>query len=357
MKKIILIFAAVLLSSMVMYAQEKNSILFITDTQLADSDGNTNLDQAIIDALSEKYEVTTGYTPFDFDAMNDYGLIFIGRTANSSNFTDVEAWADVEVPIIICSAYLLRNSRLKFINSTDVIKVADDGSIYDGIVTMVAAIDESDPAFEGVELESGMLEWYNGFYDYYNIDYDAFPDSNNGTAVAYIGWDEITPATEGKVVMARWEDGVETYDGSGNMPAAYRSYVQFGADDNSTPRLFNYTNYTEASLKVIMNEVKYMMFMSPNYISTGIEDELSNNQLNIYIGTEQSKAITIDMSNYSMKENIQISIVDASGRRVYVKDLDDGNNKEVLPVNLNKGVYIVKAYNSKLQQSQRILIQ
>lgn len=355
----LLIVLMTILSTMNLYAQDRNSILFISNETLADPEGNTNLDQPIIDELSVDYDVTVAYTPFDYIDMNNYGMIFIGRAVNSGDFTDFQSWSDVQVPVLICSVWLMRNNRLMFFNGTDAKKVSDNGSVYEGVTTMVSVLDPTDPAFEGVELNDGLMDWYNGFYDYYAISYLEFSDVNKGTPLAYIASDEINPAAAGSVVMARWEDGVETYEGSGNIPAAYRSFVQFGADDNQATdvRLYNYSNYTDASLQVILNEVKNLLSKSINYVDNTVGvASLKTNTIRVFNSYGNSNELVVDLTRYNAGENLNLSVVDMAGRVVYKQLLSGDNAKTTIQPALNSGVYVVNVANNNIHYSQRILM-
>ncbi|MFA9390773.1 MAG: T9SS type A sorting domain-containing protein [Prolixibacteraceae bacterium] len=353
---LLMVFMTVLLT-INLHAQNRNSILFITNEELVDSEGNAYLDQPIIDELSMDYDVTVAYAPFDYVDMNNYGMVFIGRAVNSGDFTDFQAWSDVEVPVLICSVWLMRNNRLMFFNGTDAKKVIDDGSVYDGFITTAAVLDETDPAFEGVELNDGTLDWYNGFYDYYAISYEMFSDVNNGTPLAYISNDDITPTSAGNVVMARWESGVETYEGSGNLPAAWRSFVQFGADDNQAAevRLYNYSNFTDASLHVILNEVKYLLSESINYIKTGIDKTTINKQISVYQSANKNEFV-VDLSLYEANAPLLVRVVNNNGQVVDQQIISGDATKTKWNAHLNSGIYIVNVSNQNVNHSSRILI-
>ncbi len=354
MKHFTLICAFVLIFTSLHVNAQRNSILFISDELLADSDGNTNLDQPIIDALSENYDVTIGYTPFDYASMNDYGMVMIGRAVNSGDFTDYLDWADVQVPVLIGSVWLLRNNRMMFFNSTDAKKASDDGTVYDGITTSVTVVDVNDPAFDGVDLTDGdQLAWYNGMYDFFNVPFDGFSAVNNGTPLAYITADDINADAPGKVVMVRWDPDIETYDGSSNFPASYRSFVQWGADDNSTPRNYNYSNYTDGSLKVILNEVAYLMSQSINYIGINEQQPDLSPDIRVY---NNANHITIDLSRCEGNNNFNVSVYSISGQLVYRQALTTNQSTVKLQTSLKAGMYLVNMKNNQLNFTSKVQV-
>lgn len=338
MKKFTLILLLMLVFLAGSIQAQKNTILFITDGLIADSDGNFDLDAPLIEELSAKYDVTVTYAPFDYADMNNYGMVFVGRSVNSGEFTDMMSWSQVEVPVLFVSVWLMRENRLKFFSTNDARKVANDGIIYTGVVTTVKVLDESDPAFKDVELSNGEIEWYNSFYDYFFISHENFDLSNNGTPLAYITGDDITPDANGNVVMARWEPGVETYEGSGNIPAAYRTFLQNGADDNYNPRNYNYNNYTNSSLQVIFNEVEFLLKQSKNYVATGVERIEMKNKMAVY--NINGNEMVINLSDNGKPSHLEISVFNLAGQVVYhQKTFSESNVVLVIP-DLNPGVYI-----------------
>ena len=270
-------------------------------------DGNGVLhDQQVIDDLKAAgyKKITTTYTG-DGGAINAQelslsDLVIIGRNVSSGDFKMAEDWAKVEAPVLILSGYIVRNSRLKYMNSGSVkreISEAVDSNM--DRVTMAAVADETDVSFSGVEITSGKMGWMTWFYDYLAYGADTFATTNNGKLLASIV-DADSAAANGNVLMARWEPGVETYSGSGIVPASYRTYLQSGADDSSDPKKLNYVQYTNASFQVILNEMDYLASTRPGKVGEEISDDATLASLEVSAGT-LDPAFSPEVTSYAVE--------------------------------------------------------
>ncbi len=245
-------------------------IAFITK----DVDGSGNLEEIqIIGELRKRgYQVDVTYNnagsitvepdfEFSYEALNDYDVVILGRGVSSGDFTDAEAWAAVEAPIIVFSGYLVRSSRMKLVNTTSAAREAQDAATVDmARVTNTGIVDH--PIFTGLNEDMddqiGYLTW---IYDYIGYGADTFEMNHNGTLLATLS--DAGGVGDGTVHMAHWDAGVEPYPGAGVTLAGQRLYMQVGSDDNSSPKVRNYYNLTNESLIALFNALAYLQGETP----------------------------------------------------------------------------------------------
>ena len=249
------------------------SICFITKD--VDEYGNLEEIEIISELRKRGYRVDVTYSDpaditvpadleFSYEAMNQYDVVIIGRGVSSGDFQDdtaVEGWESVTSPVIVFSSYLMRSTRLKIANTSSASRENGDGpSVPSDRVTNASITGH--PVFTGVDTdmdgEIGYLTW---FYDYLGMAADTFEATHNGTLLAsYV--DPGGPG-DGTVCMAYWEAGNETYDGSGVTPAGDRLYMQMGSDDSNSPKVRNYTAFTDESLIVLYNALDWLSGRAP----------------------------------------------------------------------------------------------
>ncbi|MCB0659225.1 MAG: T9SS type A sorting domain-containing protein [Saprospiraceae bacterium] len=245
-------------------------IAFITKD--VDESGNLEEIEVISELRKRGYDVDVSYNnagsitvPADFDfsyeALNNYDVVILGRGVSSGDFTDAEGWATVETPIIVFSSYLVRNSRLKLVNSGSATREVQDGlTVAMDRVAHVAIADN--PLFTGVDTDmDGMIGYHTWFYDYVGYGADTFEMNHNATLLA--SWATDTSAGSGNVAIAYWDGGVEPYTDAGITLAGPRLYLQMGADDGSSPKLRNYTAFTEESWIVLFNALTWLSGGTP----------------------------------------------------------------------------------------------
>lgn len=206
---------------------------------------------------NEGYTVDVSYAPFDFAALAGYDLVIISRSVSSGAFTEYESWNSLNVPVVVLSGWCIRDSRLKLINSS-VVANADGTKIDQSLVTNALPVVNSngvyDSVFDGVSTGAAFpyAKWFYDYIDYYPANFQT--DSNTGEVLSVLSDDATAGA--GAVTMVRWKPGAEAYPGSGTL-ANYRTYMNIGADDDAGTS-FNFDNYTDASLKLFLNEVAFL---------------------------------------------------------------------------------------------------
>jgi hypothetical protein len=221
--------------------------------------GNQN---GLIQVLkNEGYTVESFYTPFNYTTLGSYDLVILGRAVSSGDFTDYVQWNSLGNPVLVLNAYCIRNSRLRLINISSVVATTD-GSIGSSYITSAVPVAVSngncDPVLNGISSAGVSFGYNKWFYDYINyLPSDLAAGSNTGKPIVVLA--SGAPKGAGTVVMVRWEPGREAYPGSG-IHNGYRSFLNVGADYSTTPVQYNYESYTDASLRLILNEVAFLTY-------------------------------------------------------------------------------------------------
>lgn len=197
---------------------------------------------------------------FSFEALADYDAVILGRGVSSGDFTEAAAWAAVETPIIITSGYLVRNNRMKLINSGTTSREVQDGSTVDPNRITTISIAQDNPIFTGIN-DDDQIDYLTWFYDYVAYGADTFEMNHNATLLGTLNAEET--AGGGNVFIAMWESGVETYPGSETTVAGPRIYMQGGADDNSSPKLINFTPWTTEAYITLFNALAIVQGKTP----------------------------------------------------------------------------------------------
>ena len=226
-------------ASMQTSQDEGKTIIFVTQD-----------DSLYIDALiKEGHEVVKTYPGtegWSFSSLNFANLVIIGRISNSGDFKDTENWAKVKPPVFSLAAPVMRNSRLKIINSSE----HNDftfASETDTLWTKIADFD--DPIAMGLPMDADSLVDYSTA-THSLVKYGA--DSLERTSSAKLLATVIAADTMGggRVLAARWPAGVETYTGSGMIPTNVWSYMAVSG-----------FTLTENGLQMLLNEVNNLAVM------------------------------------------------------------------------------------------------
>jgi len=245
-------------------------VVWVTETVDRDEDGVQD-DQVWTDWLvAEGYDVdvqmdhwmtlgddkdpndTTDYV----GELNLADLVIISRTASSGAYAtdaaEVEAWGSVTTPILSLSAWHVRSSRLKWINSTTVNRTLD---------TYMLALETDHPVLDGVALEDGLVEmvFTEGFADGYQGNcVIGGTDVGNGVLIGQSFSDET--------MVAEWPAGVEAYEGAGLVQAGPRLLLCAGTENASlTANLLpqGAWNLTDAGEMMFRNAINYMVSLPP----------------------------------------------------------------------------------------------
>lgn len=229
-------------------------IAFVSLPEKEDEKGS-HPDQIFIDDLvNEGYVVNSIYSNAletasegFLDSLNSADLVIIGRSVNSADFggTHRATWNAVKSPILLLQPFAARSNRLNWLPT-------GTATSYDPIGdTLQAKIEiPDDLVFSNLDLASdSTMAWAVSPYDYVET-----TSGGNGMVLAR----EIVSSN---VLFVRWEPWVDFYDGAGDLPAGYRTFIGNGNDHanatNGDP--FNYYNFTDNAKQVYLNEVARMV--------------------------------------------------------------------------------------------------
>jgi hypothetical protein len=197
----------------------------------------------------------------EIDLMNNADLVIFGRATNSGGYAadteEITTWNSITTPLILMNAYVVRSSRWCWMDTTTMGGVATVGmSTSYPASTPIEAVAPDHQIFTGVKLDEN-----NQFYaldpnaDSGRYSIIGSDDVGNGTLLAI-------PADQDWAYIAEWQAGIETYPGSGQIPAEKRLYFAAGAQA-VTDGYGGAYNLSEEGLKLYMNAVNYMLGMEP----------------------------------------------------------------------------------------------
>ncbi len=245
------------------YVPQPKNIVFVRRPDKIDEHTGENADKPFIDKLIEAGHTVDVFYSTDLQsvhkdtlaAVNAADVIVIGRGGSSGIFggDNKVHWNGLKVPMIALHGWACRSNRQNWFNSTSISHVGDGSeNVLNAIV-----LDAADAAFDGVDVPAdGIIPWHTNEYDVLNT------EAGNADVLATVD----TAANQ--VLFARFETGVEYYEGAGDYPSAPRSYLNCGADfitgaDGLTQ--FNYYQWTEESEQVWLNEVNVICDLGYDY--------------------------------------------------------------------------------------------
>jgi hypothetical protein len=230
-----------------------NAIL-VTEQIDLDGDGVRD-DQGLEDFLKfEGYtvDVQPGYwaelDPNKIAALEATDLIVISRTANSGNYDDGDEptqWNSISTPLVQMSAYLVRNSRWKWVDSATATNNSDS--------PLMEVLVPEHPVFADVALDpNNQVKVIDETVGSGQTSFIGSLDMGNGILLAKavaeedLGW------------IAEWPAGVEFYDEAGQVASGPRMrFMACTQEVGATPQgAFNLT--AEGQL-MLSNALKYML--------------------------------------------------------------------------------------------------
>jgi len=256
-----LVMVLLVLSLVLASASQAADIVLVNETYDTDGDGVQD-DQALIDWLvaeghnvDVQPDIWVDLDPNEIALLDAADLVIMSRASNSGNYDDGDEptqWNSVTTPLIQMSAYLVRSSRWRWIDSTSVTNV--EGAVME-------AVDASHPVFTYLDLASSnpddpnapavLLEASDPTIGTGQTSLIGTLDMGNGTLIA-------KGAGADAAWIAEWEAGVEFYAGSGQMPAAQRMMFCGGTQEvDATPQ--GAWNFTEAGADAFRNAINYML--------------------------------------------------------------------------------------------------
>ncbi len=250
-QKLLFTLIAIVMSIGTIYAQK---IAFLENRSSTFQNHQDGMVQELRDAGYQVTVVDIGIKPINFDFLNTQDLVILSRTVNSNDVVAPatapdENWAKLAVPYLNLSVWSIRNNRLKLVNST-AIGASDDKTDLISITKAKPLV--SDPVFNGVTFNTNAFDCYKGYFEFF----DDMMEGNSGTVMAVLNDDAVKGAN--RPVMIRWAAGQATYSG-GVTNLAPRTFLCIGSDNSPQNPNPNYSNYTQQSLRLFMNEVIYLI--------------------------------------------------------------------------------------------------
>ena len=345
MKNLLLILVLVSFVFSSSYGQKRIAFLFDP------TNPQTDLQVGTIAALQGAgYTVDVSYTPFDFTVLGGYDLIIVGRGVSSSDFVPAD-WDLVAKPVLCLSPFAARDAKLDLIQgavATPGDLTTIDKTLITNAVPQKNADGTLDVVFNGVTTGAAfpMYTWGYCFLDYQLSDWTL--DKNTGTPLVILAPDATMDGSPGAVIMARWKPNTECYAGAG-VHVGWRSWLCLGTDDDAGTS-FNLDNYTPTSLKLVLNEVAFLL--NP---LTGVKDMTNESQLKVYPSPSTDGKFNIEMKSSNSKvANVKIYTV--TGMQVYNKTFESTGNISVNS-GLTKGMYLMQVNADGNKSSQKIVIE
>ncbi len=265
----VLFFMAVI-GLMLSSAVQAANVTVVTEDVDREPDGVVD-DQGLIDWLvaeGHSVDVQRGYwTELDdakVAALNAADLVIVSRLSNSGNYDDgaeVAQWNSVTSPMIQMSAYLVRSSRWKWMdsgtatnNTTDIVMevLMPDHEVFAGVPLYAA--DPNDPNAVANLVDAIDPNVGTGITSFIGT-----LDAGNGTLLA-------TAPAAGMAWIAEWDKGVEYYDGAGQFAGGPRMFFAGGTQESgATPQ--GAWNFTAEGEMMFRNAVNYMLSIPARYAS------------------------------------------------------------------------------------------
>ena len=215
----------------------------------------------------------TGEGQETIDMLNAADLVIIGRSGPSDAFQNENkpVWNGLTVPVMCICPWKARNIRLNMFNSDQSVHYNEDPP-----VAVADVIHPMDEVFSGIPMEGNMLDWFaKPPHDFIQL-----AEPTNGTIMATFQGEHP--------LFARFNPGVQYYEGAGDAPAGPRTYFGMGNDKiTGNVNFFPLTNYSKKvylaelcrMVDIDSPQIKYgpagyqITFVTPN------EDEADNIQL------------------------------------------------------------------------------
>jgi hypothetical protein len=248
-------------------------VLMVTDEDMRDSlqiefleDEGYSVDVWEVARLGSEPQST-------LDMINARDLVVIGRAPHSSNFQqgiDKYTWnKKVQVPVVLNSQWIARNSRLNWLNSGDAYHVE---GIWDTIQAKI--LDPTDAIFGDITVPpaDSIVGWSEQPEDLIRLD-----TTTNATIL-------VTAADTNGVLVARIDPCVVFYPGAAvtEKAAAPRTYFGFGNDNLGWPNFFPLTDDAKT---VYADEINRLIFDPYTVCTDYPSDDATLSSLTVDVGT------------------------------------------------------------------------
>jgi len=249
-KKLIYLISVLVLALCLMSSAQAANITLVTEDHDFDEDGIQD-DQQLVDWLVAEGHVVdvqrdywTSFGRTTAAELNAADLIIVSRTTSSGNYDDEDEptkWNSLTVPLILMSAYPVRSSHWKWVDSASV--------LGEGGAPMLEAVDPGHPIFTNVPLDaSNQVQIVDGAVGSGHTSFIDVADVGNGTLIAQ--------TVDGLPWIAEWGPGVEYYNGSVEVPAGTRMMFFAGTQE---PPIYGAWNFTAEGEILFRNAISYML--------------------------------------------------------------------------------------------------
>jgi hypothetical protein len=169
----------------------------------------------------------------------------MSRTTSSGNYDDDNEptqWNSIETPMILMSAYPVRSSHWKWVDSTSV--------IGEGGAPILEAVNLEHPIFTNVPLdENNQVQIVDPAIGSGHTSFVDAAAVGNGILIAQTEPNDLPWIVE-------WDAGVEFYDGAGQVPAGKRLMFFAGTQE---PPTYGEWNFTAEGEILFRNAISYML--------------------------------------------------------------------------------------------------
>jgi len=250
-KKLIYLISVLVLALCLIPSAKAANITLVTENHDEDADGIPD-DQQLVDWLVAEGHVVdvqrdywTAFGRTTSAELNSADLIIVSRTTSSGNYIDEDEptkWNSLTVPLILMSAYPVRSSHWKWVDSTSV--------LGEGGAPMLEAVDPGHPIFTNVPLDaSNQVQIVDGAVGSGHTSFIDVADVGNGTLIATAEPNDLPWIVE-------WDAGVEFYAGAGEVPAGKRLMFLAGTQE---PPTWGQWNLTAEGEILFRNAISYML--------------------------------------------------------------------------------------------------
>ncbi|MBN1480818.1 T9SS type A sorting domain-containing protein [candidate division KSB1 bacterium] len=362
-EKITIILAVVFLAFCCTGFAADKTIYWISDAQDSDGDGIPS-DQEWIYFLEEAgylvnyeygYSMAAGqgywtvlddYKLAELDESAD--LLIISRATNSgdyaTDFEEILLWNSISTPILMQTAYIVRNSRWQWLNTGGIVDVVDTLEVLEPehyIFKDVPMIEENKIAV----LDTGWTAATTSF--------PTIIDPGYGKLLA-------ARADTGGVWIVEWEPFFEFYYDTDQFPEGRRMFFALGETGGSNTLEIGYKNTTEAGDKLFLNAVKYLL---GDTLDSKVQTLSNLTPAKFHLAQNYPNPFNpVTSISYALENNdyVALRIFDTSGRQVaelvnelqapgvYKVDFDASK--------LNSGIYFYQLATSTDSQIRKMTL-
>jgi hypothetical protein len=338
---------------------------------LYDTTTGLSNEQPFIDLLEAAgYEVTglwdtvnTGaLTTEQLDLLESFDLIIVGRSTNSGQYNDAMSWNSITKPLILTTAYLSRNNRWFWFNSSALIGVSGGRSGAPGFQPEVA----DHPIFAGITPDADGLVYpldpTVGCGNTSLPNWDSVGD--DGMLIATTVNADSMGAVPGAVGIAYWPADAGFYPETDQFAGAARLFFPCGTQEDAgiCPKQGEY-NLTADGVTMFLNAVAFMLGkevgVAQNPATVPVNFSLDQNYPNPFnptttLGFSLSGTSNVKLSVYNMLGQKVVTLADQVYQAGTFSVTWDGRDSDGQTV--ESGVYLYKLETENQSLAKKMLL-